>query len=632
MIKKSARNALSLILLLALLLTKSYSQLPYNLVDRREHSFCQSCKNSIGEKPKEVLFGLQINADGDIYFSMTDRQWFDKIFKNDSYGVTIDLVSKKRYECGSTISVKRDYSLPLGTILPPVYRKQLLNDNEFLEGGVFAKIGKLPQALKGQQIEGNLVVLNGNFVCYYTNFVNIARSVWQLLPMGLFTDSLIRDTKIYGSNESDFFTYTKKEQLIIPFKKGSAAFSANYLRHFFDSINLGDYNIRKTEVRAYSSIEGDELLNKALMKKRADTIIKVLKLYQPDLKRIKIITAENWLEFFQDAALINIEELKNVSKPEARKKLKDKLLLEQIESMLSKHRKAVITIYLEGKSRITAKNEVQILNAFKKAVAQKDIAIARVIQKEIVDQITDNKLPATYIDNLEVPKTKEFSSLLNDREVYKYLLKATSEYEALDNFIALQKIDPDNGHINYNVCALSFFMWQYGGDTTIQYTLLSKINQLNSYNIAGVLVKRMQINYHILKCEEDMRLYKYDEKDSSVDFIYNIYNDLKLDDEDIYSVAKYFAYYSRLDYAEEIVVPRVDKLDVSEDLIFFYINTQFYYPSNFYKEEFKKALLNAVNLNPKRYCDFFLPNDMGGASMQLLEHNELKKIYCETCR
>lgn len=607
-------------------------QFPYGLEDQREHAYCKSCQDWIEARPKEVLFGISINLDGDIYFSMSDIQWFNNIFKSDAYGVTIDIVSKKRYQCGSNATAEKEFRLPLGAILAPVYKKQLVAGNLQSDGNILVKIGKLPLSLAHQELEGNLVILNGNFVCYYTNFVNIARSGWQLLPMGLYTDSLIRDSKVYGADETDFFTYTKKEQLVIPFEKGSASFSTRYLRRFFDSVNLGQYTIRKTAIRAYSSVEGQETVNKALMKKRADTIVSALKLYQPGLKRIHIVAAENWVEFFQDIASSDIDALKDLSKNEARRKLTDKVLVSRAEPLLSRHRKAVITIYLEGKSEIGFTGGDEMLNAFKKAVAEKDITTARIIQKKVAEEIADNNLPSTYMNKLEVPQTKEFSSLLNDREVYKYLLKTTSEYEAYDNFLALQKIDPDNGHIRYNICALSFFMWQYGGDTSIQHTLLNKINQLPAYNINNLLVKRMQINYHILKCEEDMRRFRYDAKDSSVDFIYNTYKEIQLDDDDIYSIAKYFAYYSRMEYAEEIVSPRIGKVDVSEDLLFFYINTQFYYPSGYDTDEFNKAVLNAVALNPVRYCNFFRPNDKGGASMQLLEYEELKKIYCETCR
>lgn len=244
----------------------------------------------------------------------------------------------------------------------------------------------------------------------------------------------------------------------------------------------------------------------------------------------------------------------------------------------------------------------------------------------------ERKLPLDYINKLEVPRSKEFSPVLNDREVYKYLLKATTEYEALDNFLTLRQLDPENGRINYNICALRFFTWQYGNDTTVIIPLFKDINALAKQGIDTSLIKRMLINYYILKSEDQNRVYNYDGKDSSLNCIHELYEGLTLNDEDIYSLAKYYAFYAHSDWAEEIIEPRIDKVDISEDLVFYYINLQFYHPMIYGSDDFNKAVLNGINLNRQRFCNFFLPNDKGGASMQLLMYEELKGMYCAECK
>ena len=42
-------------------------------------------------------------------------------------------------------------------------------------------------------------------------------------------------------------------------------------------------------------------------------------------------------------------------------------------------------------------------------------------------------------------------------------------------------------------------------------------------------------------------------------------------------------------------------------------------------------MLNAYNLNKKRYCELFGPNGKGGITFQLLENEYLRKTYCESC-
>src|SRR5262245_49899948 len=136
MFKKSFSKLLLTALAIMPVFTKSYSQFPYNIVDQRGHPYCEPCQDSIYAKPKEVLFGIQIMRDGSVYFSMDNIQWFNKIFKNDSYGVTADLVSKKRYSCGTTTLAEEEAGLPRGNILLPVYRRDLLNGNESPDGNM----------------------------------------------------------------------------------------------------------------------------------------------------------------------------------------------------------------------------------------------------------------------------------------------------------------------------------------------------------------------------------------------------------------------------------------------------------------------------------------------------------------
>jgi len=200
----------------------------------------------------------------------------------------------------------------------------------------------------------------------------------------------------------------------------------------------------------------------------------------------------------------------------------------------------------------------------------------------------------------------------------------------LENFMELKKIDPANGHINYNICTLKFFLWQYG-DSIDTKTLLQDINGLEKQGIDNSLVKRMLINYHILMCNEYMTHFNYGAKDQSLEYIRNTYPALKLTDEELFSLAKYFSFYTHQEWAEELVKPRMDKVDVSEDLVFYYVNLGFYHPMEYDEDYFRNAMLNAINLNPQRFCKFFMPIDKGGASMQLAEYEDLKKIFCENC-
>lgn len=609
----------------------SFGQNKSQFIDGRDGNYCANTQKIISEMPKEVLFGIQINSNGEVYFSMSDKVWFDKIFRGNSFGVSIDIISKARYNC--TIDFKDINGIPIGIVLPATYKNQLLeNSLELVEGSIFTKIGNIPTSLVGKEIEANIIILNGTYICYYTNFVDIDRSLWQLLPMGFYTDSLLNEYTDPTTLEKDFFTYNKKIYLEIPFSKGSSAFDSLYLKKYYDSLNLSSSNIKKIEIRAYSSIEGTEEINKQLMAKRAESMIVALKKYQPFISRINIVTAENWLDFFRDIKGSEFESFEGQSKLEIKKRLNDPKLILEIEPILSNHRKAVAILYLENKSLFGSDNDSSLLKQFEAATTSKEITKAQVILKEISDRIADKRLPLEYITRIEVPMAKEYFPLLNDREVYKYLLKATDEYETFENLIEIRKIDSTNGKLNYNICVLRFFLWQYGNDSSSKAILHKEIHKLSTQGIPTTLVERMKINYYILKGEDQMKALDYDGKDSSLNEIRNIYEKIDATDEEIYSLAKYYSFYSHRDWAEEMIGPRIANINVSENLVFYYLNLLFFQPYTYDSDEFKNAALNAINLNTKRFCNFFRPINSGGASMQLLEYEEIRSLYCSECR
>ena len=621
-------NKVKLIFLLLLFGYNLNAQVSITLLDSRESEVCLPCVKMLNQKPKEVLFGIDIKENQDVYFSIDNIEWFNKIIKNDSYGISVDLVSEDRYNCHETL--KQNTSIPYGIHLPPVFKKELISGNES-PSGIYVKIGSVPLSLKDKKIEGNLIIVNVNKICYYTNFIDIDRSKWELLPMGLFTDTLIQREQFFVDS-GDVFTYSKRAQIVIPFLKGSSSYNKDYVQTIQNSVDLKRYRIQKIEVRAYSSIEGPEGLNLELMEKRGEAMIQALKSYQSNVKRSNVLTAENWLEFFSDIKNTEFDYLKSLSKAEIKNRLTDPVLAKKMEPILSKERKAIATLYLDPLSSKYNLGDYSIVEAFNEAVKSGKLTEARYIQKEVLERIKDNRLPQEYLNKLEVPQTKNFSPLLNDREVYKYFFGLTSEKEALDNFLRIKEINSQNGYINYNICALKLFAWKFGYDTLLHSTLLDEIELLLSQGIHNTLLKRMIINYNILKCEDFMMINDFDAKDSTLAAIHDMYDDIASTDEEVYTLAKYYSYYSQYGWALEIVTPRISQIDSDENLVFYYLNLLFFHPIIYNSESFKMASLNAINLNRQRYCNFFLPNDNGGASMQLLEDSSMRSLWCQNCR
>ena len=83
--------------------------------------------------------------------------------------------------------------------------------------------------------------------------------------------------------------------------------------------------------------------------------------------------------------------------------------------------------------------------------------------------------------------------------------------------------------------------------------------------------------------------------------------------------------------AQKIAKVLKRKIDVDEELLFYYLNLTVINPKNTNSEAYRTTMLNAINLNQKRFCMLFDPFGKGGINFQLLRDEYLKSTYCENC-
>jgi hypothetical protein len=162
-------------------------------------------------------------------------------------------------------------------------------------------------------------------------------------------------------------------------------------------------------------------------------------------------------------------------------------------------------------------------------------------------------------------------------------------------------------------------------------TLRKDIENLRKHKIQENLIRRLLINYHIILSERHMQTRNYAAKDKAVKFIFDTYYALKLDDNDLVNLAKYFSHYSKFDWAKKILEPRTKSIEASEDLIFYYLGLTIFNPKYTAGPAYRATMLNAVNGNKSRFCQLFAPIPQGGITFQLLDDEYLKKTWCENC-
>lgn len=592
---------------------------------------CGECLSVLNGLPPEVSYGFYLDG-RKVFFMMTDKRYFDLLFKKGMDGIVVDVITKDQFPCNGENRFPNS-SISMGKLLKPVFykdfkKKIILGEN----GQVAVQVALLPEKYLSQEYELNLLVLKNNYACFYTNFFDLPQARWGLLEMGLYRDTITNNSNLTGVGNTEVIkSLNKKMKFVIPFEKGKSEYSPEDIKPLYDSLRLTDYTITKTTIKAYSSVEGSLEGNIKLQNKRAESIVKALQSFQKGIIAANITASENWVEFLMDVSTSGYGNIVKMSKEEIKKELNTKGLSKKLEPLLKNHRKAIIVLELEKKTKFRSEENVIIKSFYEKAIKNKTIDEAIELQKEIFSRIRNNKMPKTILNEFKIPKEVAYGSLLKNNAAFEFEQNEEDIYAALVAFKDLELLLPKDKHIKYNICVLQLKSWVFGELLIEPAQLLKDIKSLTRKGINGKLVKYLTINYHIINSEYMMFKQDYGAKDVSVNYIYKNYKYLSLTNQDYLQLARYFSSYARYDWSEKVLKPHIRKIDVDEELLFYYLNLTIIYPKNTKNQIYRTIMLNAINLNKERFCTLFDPYGHGGINFQLLNDAYLKSTYCETC-
>ena len=593
---------------------------------------CSDCVTIIQNKPQEIQYGIYVDEIFNMYFIVTQRSWFDQLFKKFGDGIAVDIVHRDRYSC--TKEAPDMTGLVKGDLQRPYYLHELKqNKVPGTDAAFVTQIGRLPQKYIGQEVEFNIVILKDKFFCYYNNFYDIQAYRWDLLDMGLYFDTLTyrthQDTAL--SAQESFILQNKVMRFEIPFEKNKADYSPSDLRPLYDSLRLTDFNIRKISIRAYSSIEGNEARNLQLQQERANSIVSALQSFQSPSIITEIQASENWVDFLNDIGGTPYAEFADLSKPEIKEKLKDTKITSALEPYLQQHRRAVILLELEKKDRYADRSAEELVELFANSIQEKNLEKAIEIQNSIFMKVRDHEMPVHLLDRIDIPRQRDFSLLLNKRTIFRYLMDPAEIFTAYNELNELRDLIPTDGHIRYNICALKFRIWLLGESAIDPGEFKKEIQGLGAWGIKQDLITRMLINYEIIMSELHMMKGDFASKDKSLKYIKENFRSIPDSDMDHLSLAQYFASYARYDWAIGLLKDKVKEVNVHDDLLFYYLNLTLVDEELTKEPAYRTTMLNAFAKDRDRYCSLFKPFGKGGITFQLLDNEYLRKTYCENC-
>ena len=589
---------------------------------------CANCFNAFRQKPKEVRFSI-VNDNGNLFFQTNDKKWYNQLFKEPTDGLSLDIVDKNRYNCDVETIEKKQIK---GTLLKPIYAKRLKTGLKPFKDDMFrVLIGKVPTDLKNKELEYNILFLGKKTLCRYQVIYNLKAYRWDLLDMGMYLDSVTFKNQKLKTEEDIVKVKYKTMKFRIPFEKNKIEYSAEDIKPVYDSLNLTDFNIKTIDIKAYSSIEGSLEGNIKLQEGRANSIAKAIQSYQEPMITTTISSSENWVEFLNDISGSEYENLKRLSKSALKQKLVGAFSIE-MEPYLKNHRKAVITLELEKKDIYKKKTSDELVELFNNSIKNNKLGEATTIQNSLFEKLKSSELSPDILQRLQVPNQLKYINILNKNSAIKYELNERQIVIVRNELKALQKLDPKNPRIKYNLTAIKFKIWRYNIEQINESKFKDEIYNLEDYGISKSLIDRMIINYYIIQSENYNRKRDYANKDKAVIKLKSIYQNIPLSDFDYFSLAQFLSYYANVDAAAALLTNKASQIDVDEDLLFYYLNLTLINKELTSTDAYRTIMLNAVNLNKERYCQLFNSPDKEGVTFQLLEDDYLRKNYCENCK
>jgi hypothetical protein len=273
----------------------------------------------------------------------------------------------------------------------------------------------------------------------------------------------------------------------------------------------------------------------------------------------------------------------------------------------------------------------ELTTLFNKTLAENKVTKALQIQNAIFQKLKGKEKIPEALEKMKIPMQLKFVPLLNKNSMYLYRMHDEYLFVTYEKLEELAKLDPLNGKVKYNLIVLYFKLWKLGYPSFNATQIKRKIAALKNYKIPQPLIDRMMVNYHIVKAEKLMRARKYAEKDISIEFIEDNYEKFQKTDYDYLSLAQFFCFYANNDLAIDLLEEKMQEITVDEDLLFYYINLTIIDEGLTSSPDYRTMMLNAINMNKKRFCKLFNSISKGGVTFQLLENKYLRKTYCENC-
>ena len=590
-------------------------------IKEKNDGICQ-CMNS--KTWDDIFSDLTIVFGADSVYLKCERYDLLKSFFNETGdAIYLDYVFRNQFVCAKN-NLLHGSPIYDGCMTKPVLFKDLYKRNKGIgPKNFFATLCAIPKNLYNQKTEIGIDygIVKKGYVCEYNYSISCPRknlNILSLIPKWIDNPDL--------DIQPDTFKGIIKFN--IPFARGIKEISESYKKEITKRLEIYKPFIKNIDIKTYSSIEGSTEVNIKLQTQRAENVKQYVLSLLNLTPNTTIESKENWGDFFNEIENTKFRDLTKLSKPDIKKALQQKTLLDSLDPILKKSRIASIEINITANIDNNS-HPLLLLGAYQKSLDLGDSLRAFACQSKLISYLRKYQITNNDITQIVVPSTRKFISHLTN-----WIGLATNDdqmfytSETRDKAILYQSIDTNYLPLQFNYCIMALKYIQQLGDTIIPISQLeSKMKKCYKLKTSkdSMYVDYMFLNYNILTAYISNELHMYDKINKPLNEIKNYYIQHTLTESEALKLGLLFNLYGRVGWTLDLIKPLLVKYPTNEDLLFLYVETYFASTRETTENRENKALLaKARQMNKKRFTTW-IDKDC----FQLLRRADIKAEFCK---
>ena len=645
-------------------------------------ALCEKCKEIVLDPPHISL----VLKNDNFIFKVENAEYVKKLLNDRRDGFAVEIIKFDDYMCGNPAYYikpsRRNGQLMLdGKTTEPLYLNDLMKgfktrtkrkevsfikyilkadsvsffkrfsrfkldryDYKYFE----INLGKVPKGISGPWTY-DLVYIQNQQICHIDYFTSYCGELFNEYQSTKFIP-------LPSNGEYTFLPEKRNLEFTIPFEKGKSEYTKEDIGPFIQSVKNLSYHIDSVKIDAYSSIEGDSLVNQSLQQKRAESVVKALKQNQNEIFLVSIQTGTNWKSFYKEIKKYpDWKHLAKLPKPEVIKEL-NKIGNSKLEDVLAKERLAVIkiwyTIPIDDKGILYYINkELHLLDSTMRHKSSRGSLISVELKAfsklygYIHHLVVKGKISAAYLAAISPPHNYTESIDFTEKFIlygyeFEKEFKSNKNWENFHNsnekFLLDSFYSSLTDQFKYNISRnITEKLIKAEDSDTIQIqAVLKKLGRLDrfyntdsiakenieslNFNLNNLLINKVYIKDAIRNSDEALK---------SIVQMYEFYERHEnLTKEKAISLAKCAVYYKKEEHAIELIEP----FEHEDAVIAFQMALKYrHYEKGKLDDYYSELMRLSVEMNPFAWCKMFM--NACQISFQAFDNEELRDVFCEKC-